>query len=90
MYCGSIFCTGGNKYPITGLKAQLLTMTGEICNIVGERSEEEILNMVPTGTKCGQNKVSVLKCFVCIVFFSTCCFWFYICAGLVLIFPGLL
>ncbi|XP_046710679.1 zinc metalloproteinase-disintegrin-like jararhagin isoform X2 [Silurus meridionalis] len=57
IYCGSIFCTGGNKFPITGLKAQLLTNTGEICNIVGERSEEENLSMVPTGTKCGPNKV---------------------------------
>ncbi|XP_053496306.1 zinc metalloproteinase/disintegrin-like HR1a [Ictalurus furcatus] len=57
IYCGTIFCTGGNKYPITGLKAQLLRITGEVCNIVGERSEEENLSMVPTGTKCGQNKV---------------------------------
>ncbi|KAB5555369.1 hypothetical protein PHYPO_G00033230 [Pangasianodon hypophthalmus] len=57
MYCGSIFCTGGNTYPITGLKAQLLTPSGDLCNIVGERSEEENLSMVPTGTKCGPNKV---------------------------------
>ncbi|KAK3529332.1 hypothetical protein QTP70_029139 [Hemibagrus guttatus] len=57
MYCGSIFCTGGNNYPITGLKAQLVTMTGAICNLAGERSEEENLSMVPTGTKCGQDKV---------------------------------
>lgn len=68
MYCGSIFCTGGNKYPITGLKAQLLTKTGDICNIAGERSEEENLSMVPTGTKCGQNKVSMAECCVCAVF----------------------
>ncbi|XP_053366736.1 zinc metalloproteinase-disintegrin-like jararhagin [Clarias gariepinus] len=57
VYCGSIYCTGGNKFPITGLKAQLITHSGVICNIVGERSEEDNLSMVPTGTKCGQNKV---------------------------------
>ncbi|XP_027033564.1 zinc metalloproteinase/disintegrin [Tachysurus fulvidraco] len=57
MYCGSIFCTGGNNFPITGLKAQLSTNTGHICNIAGERSEEDNLSMVPTGALCGQNKV---------------------------------
>ncbi|XP_017539884.1 disintegrin and metalloproteinase domain-containing protein 8 [Pygocentrus nattereri] len=56
MHCGSIFCIGGNKLPITGLKATLVMPKG-LCNMVGERSEEDNLSMVPTGTKCGQNKV---------------------------------
>lgn len=56
MHCGSIFCIGGNTLPVTGLKA-ILQMNSGICNIVGERSEEDKLSMVPTGTKCGQNKV---------------------------------
>ncbi|KAL7869800.1 hypothetical protein AOLI_G00137880 [Acnodon oligacanthus] len=56
MHCGSIFCIGGNMLPVTGLKATLVMPTG-ICKIVGERSEEDNLSMVPTGTKCGQNKV---------------------------------
>lgn len=68
IYCGSIFCTGGNKLPITFSKAQLLTSDGYICNIVIEKSEEDNLSMVPTGTKCGQNKVSMPKCCACATF----------------------
>ncbi|XP_007251367.3 zinc metalloproteinase-disintegrin-like batroxstatin-1 [Astyanax mexicanus] len=56
MHCGSIFCVGGNTLPVTGLKATL-QIKDKICNIVGERFEEDELSMVPTGTKCGHNKV---------------------------------
>ncbi|XP_067286026.1 disintegrin and metalloproteinase domain-containing protein 8 [Pseudorasbora parva] len=56
-FCGKIFCDGGNNYPVTGQKAVILTFTGAVCNIAGDQSEEEALSMVPTGTKCGQNKV---------------------------------
>ncbi|KAK1794211.1 hypothetical protein P4O66_010727, partial [Electrophorus voltai] len=55
-FCGTIYCTGGNAYPVTGLKASLLTGS-EFCNIVVERLEGDNLSMVPTGTKCGKNKV---------------------------------
>lgn len=71
-YCGTIFCTGGNKYPITGLKAQLRTINGDICNIAGERSLEWNLSMVPTGAKCGQNKVSMPECWNCATFLVHC------------------
>ncbi|XP_051770962.1 disintegrin and metalloproteinase domain-containing protein 8 [Ctenopharyngodon idella] len=56
MMCGKIFCDGGNEYPITGQKAVIVTLRG-MCNIAGEQSEEDTLSMVPTGTKCGHNKV---------------------------------
>ncbi|XP_051529686.1 zinc metalloproteinase-disintegrin-like 8 isoform X2 [Myxocyprinus asiaticus] len=57
MFCGKIFCFGGNNYPITGQKAVIITGMGQICNIAGDQSEDDILSMVPTGTKCGHNKV---------------------------------
>ncbi|XP_072523502.1 zinc metalloproteinase-disintegrin-like ohanin [Salminus brasiliensis] len=56
MHCGSIFCTGGNIRPITGLSASI-AIKNEICKIVGERYELDKLSMVPTGAKCGPNKV---------------------------------
>ncbi|XP_066521698.1 disintegrin and metalloproteinase domain-containing protein 8 isoform X2 [Hoplias malabaricus] len=56
-HCGSIYCTGGNIRPINGLKTTIYLKNGESCNIVVERSEEDNLSMVPTGAKCGLNKV---------------------------------
>ncbi|XP_073684683.1 zinc metalloproteinase-disintegrin-like MTP9 [Garra rufa] len=56
MFCGKIFCEGGNEYPVTGQKAVIKTFRG-FCNIAGDQSEEDALSMVPTGTKCGHNKV---------------------------------
>ncbi|XP_043109477.1 zinc metalloproteinase-disintegrin-like crotastatin [Puntigrus tetrazona] len=56
MFCGKIFCDGGNDYPITGQKGVIVTVRG-FCNIAGDQSEEDALSMVPTGTKCGDNKV---------------------------------
>ncbi|XP_051522709.1 zinc metalloproteinase-disintegrin-like EoMP06 isoform X2 [Myxocyprinus asiaticus] len=57
MFCGKIFCMGGNNYPITGQKAVIVTRMGQICSIAGDQTEEDALSMVPTGTKCGHNKV---------------------------------
>nr|XP_055032462.1 zinc metalloproteinase-disintegrin-like jararhagin isoform X2 [Misgurnus anguillicaudatus] len=57
MFCGKIFCNGGNEYPVTGQKAIIKTFTGVTCNIAGDWTEEDTLSMVPTGTKCGDNKV---------------------------------
>ncbi|KAI2658716.1 Disintegrin and metalloproteinase domain-containing protein 8 [Labeo rohita] len=56
MFCGKIFCDGGNEYPVTGQKAVIVTLRG-FCNIAGDQSKEDALSMVPTGTKCGHNKV---------------------------------
>lgn len=56
MFCGKIFCVGGNEYPVTGQKAIISTKRG-LCNIAGDGSEDNNLSMVPTGTKCGHNKV---------------------------------
>uniref|UniRef100_A0A671SJK0 Zinc metalloproteinase-disintegrin-like crotastatin n=1 Tax=Sinocyclocheilus anshuiensis TaxID=1608454 RepID=A0A671SJK0_9TELE len=56
MFCGKIFCDGGNKYPVTGQKAVIVTLGG-FCNIAGDQLEEDALSMVATGTKCGHNKV---------------------------------
>jgi len=56
--CGKIFCDGGNEYPVTGQKAVIVTFGG-MCNIAGDQSEEDALSMVPTGTKCEHNKVSL-------------------------------
>ncbi|XP_056627878.1 zinc metalloproteinase-disintegrin-like crotastatin isoform X2 [Triplophysa dalaica] len=56
MHCGKIFCVGGNEYPFTGQKAIISTLRG-LCHIAGDGSEGNNLSMVPTGTKCGPNKV---------------------------------
>uniref|UniRef100_A0A8C2HE11 ADAM metallopeptidase domain 8b n=1 Tax=Cyprinus carpio TaxID=7962 RepID=A0A8C2HE11_CYPCA len=56
MFCGKIFCDGGSEYPITGQKAVLRTLRGH-CNVAGDQSEDDVLSMVPTGTKCEHNKV---------------------------------
>lgn len=58
MFCGKIFCDGGSEYPITGQKAVLRTLRGH-CNVAGDQSEDDVLSMVPTGTKCEHNKVSM-------------------------------
>ncbi|XP_061083976.1 disintegrin and metalloproteinase domain-containing protein 8a [Conger conger] len=55
--CGKIFCSGGKEFPITGQKAILSLRSGVQCNIAVDPSETDDLGMVPTGTKCGANKV---------------------------------
>ncbi|KAG7492792.1 hypothetical protein MATL_G00018400 [Megalops atlanticus] len=52
--CGKMFCTGGNDFPITRKKA--FFRHGR-CNIAVDSSETEDVGMVPTGTKCGHQKV---------------------------------
>lgn len=56
MFCGKIFCNEGNEFPVTGQKAVIVTLRGQ-CNVAGDQTEEDALSMVPTGTKCGHNKV---------------------------------
>uniref|UniRef100_A0A8C2K6Z7 ADAM metallopeptidase domain 8b n=1 Tax=Cyprinus carpio TaxID=7962 RepID=A0A8C2K6Z7_CYPCA len=63
MFCGKIFCNGGNYYPVTGQKA-VIVIFGRFCNLAGDQSEEDALSMVPTGTKCGPNKVSIEECYL--------------------------
>ncbi|XP_021431767.2 disintegrin and metalloproteinase domain-containing protein 8 isoform X1 [Oncorhynchus mykiss] len=53
--CGTLFCSGGDEYPITGQKASY-TMRGT-CNIAVDQDKTRALDMVPTGTKCGMNEV---------------------------------
>ncbi|XP_028651426.2 disintegrin and metalloproteinase domain-containing protein 8a [Erpetoichthys calabaricus] len=62
--CGKIHCVGGNVYPITNSKyIQTIGYAGEIkCNVATSNDLEDP-GLVPTGTKCGDNKVcSNSKC----------------------------
>ncbi|XP_036406559.1 disintegrin and metalloproteinase domain-containing protein 8-like [Megalops cyprinoides] len=52
--CGKIFCTGGKPFPIT---LKMVALIDGKCNIAVDSSETEDLGMVPTGTKCGDEKV---------------------------------
>uniref|UniRef100_A0A3P8ZUE7 ADAM metallopeptidase domain 8b n=1 Tax=Esox lucius TaxID=8010 RepID=A0A3P8ZUE7_ESOLU len=55
--CGILFCSGGDEYPITGLKAFYSMPNGEKCNKAVDQDKIRSLDMVPTGTKCGMNMV---------------------------------
>ncbi|KAI1894280.1 hypothetical protein AGOR_G00114190 [Albula goreensis] len=55
--CGRIFCNGGNEFPITGLKGIVNIGFRTQCNIAIDLAETDNIGMVPTGTKCGDNKV---------------------------------
>ncbi|XP_062858756.1 zinc metalloproteinase-disintegrin-like batroxstatin-1 [Trichomycterus rosablanca] len=55
-FCGTIYCSGGRRIPVTGLKATLM-FKNEMCKIAGEISQSGNISMVPTGTKCGHDKV---------------------------------
>ncbi|CAB1311997.1 unnamed protein product, partial [Coregonus sp. 'balchen'] len=57
MKCGTLFCFGGDEYPITGQKAFYKMQGGGTCNIAVDQDKIRSLDMVPTGTKCGMNKV---------------------------------
>ncbi|KAL0984254.1 hypothetical protein UPYG_G00139090 [Umbra pygmaea] len=57
MKCGAIFCTEGDEYPITGQKAFYNMSNGGTCKIAVDQDKIRALDMVPTGTKCGMNKV---------------------------------
>ncbi|XP_071248144.1 disintegrin and metalloproteinase domain-containing protein 8-like isoform X2 [Salvelinus alpinus] len=57
MKCGTLFCSGGDEYPITGQKAFYNMQGGGTCNIAVDQDKIRSLDMVPTGTKCGVNEV---------------------------------
>uniref|UniRef100_A0A667ZZM0 ADAM metallopeptidase domain 8b n=1 Tax=Myripristis murdjan TaxID=586833 RepID=A0A667ZZM0_9TELE len=54
--CGTIFCDGGGD-SITGKKAVFTLPSNGKCLIGVDDDKTRSLDMVPTGTKCGQNKV---------------------------------
>ncbi|XP_052007676.1 disintegrin and metalloproteinase domain-containing protein 8a [Xyrauchen texanus] len=56
MKCGNIYCSGGNEFPITTKKLRV-TLQSRICYMALDSSPTEDLGKVPTGTKCGTNKV---------------------------------
>ncbi|KAK3573377.1 hypothetical protein QTP86_024601 [Hemibagrus guttatus] len=56
MKCGTMYCSGGNEYPITQKKSYMI-IGGRTCNVAVDVPGTEDLGMVPTGTKCGTNKV---------------------------------
>ncbi|MBN3294926.1 ADAM8 protein, partial [Amia calva] len=57
--CGKIHCNGGNPFPITQRK-YTIRLWGEQCNVADIiEGETEDLGLVPTGTKCGENKVCI-------------------------------
>ncbi|XP_056326739.1 disintegrin and metalloproteinase domain-containing protein 8a [Danio aesculapii] len=54
--CGRIYCYGGNPFPKTNKKANV-NVQSRTCYMALDSSPTEELGMVPTGTKCGTNKV---------------------------------
>ncbi|XP_051946454.1 disintegrin and metalloproteinase domain-containing protein 8-like isoform X1 [Xyrauchen texanus] len=56
MMCGKLFCSGGSLFPITAKKFRV-TLESITCYMALDSSTTEDLGMVPTGTKCGTNKV---------------------------------
>lgn len=52
-----MYCTGGNEFPITQKKKYII-MGERICNVAVDVPGTEDIGMVPTGTKCGTDKVS--------------------------------
>ncbi|KAI5107940.1 disintegrin and metalloproteinase domain-containing protein 8 precursor [Silurus meridionalis] len=54
--CGKLYCFGGNNYPITKKKNEI-SMGQSTCKMAVDASLTEDIGMVPTGTKCGTNKV---------------------------------
>ncbi|XP_068597510.1 disintegrin and metalloproteinase domain-containing protein 8a [Brachionichthys hirsutus] len=59
-YCGKLFCSGGWEFPVTSRKFPYNLRSGEICYEAIMNPEDNYpadLGMVPTGTKCGNNKV---------------------------------
>ncbi|XP_056153139.1 zinc metalloproteinase-disintegrin-like 2d [Lampris incognitus] len=56
--CGSIFCDGGGD-SITGKRAVFTLGSQAKCVVAVDGNETRKLDMVPTGTKCGHNKVCV-------------------------------
>lgn len=62
--CGKLFCTGGWEFPVTSKKSFYKVGNGDMCNEATMNPEDNYpadLAMVPTGTKCGNNRVRKLK-----------------------------
>lgn len=60
--CGTLFCSGGWKFPVTSRKS-FYTVGNDICNEATMNPEDNYpadLGMVPTGTECGKNMVRKL------------------------------
>ncbi|XP_015201918.2 disintegrin and metalloproteinase domain-containing protein 8 [Lepisosteus oculatus] len=58
--CGKIHCTGGSDLPVTQSKYVLTMSWPQLlkCNVAEVTdTEAEDIGLVPTGTKCGDNKV---------------------------------
>lgn len=55
--CGSMFCGGGGE-SITGKRADY-TVFGTECKQAVDDDKTRNLNMVPTGARCGPNKVKL-------------------------------
>ncbi|XP_072534300.1 disintegrin and metalloproteinase domain-containing protein 8a [Salminus brasiliensis] len=54
--CGKIYCIGGNEFPITQTKS-VITKGTKTCYAAVNTPEADSIGMVPTGTKCGTDKV---------------------------------
>ncbi|MCJ8730453.1 hypothetical protein PDJAM_G00184900, partial [Pangasius djambal] len=54
--CGKIHCSGGNAFPITKKKSEI-TIGWRTCKVAVDDLGTDDIGMVPTGTKCGTNKV---------------------------------
>ncbi|XP_062381668.1 zinc metalloproteinase-disintegrin-like protein H4 subunit A isoform X2 [Sardina pilchardus] len=54
MVCGKLFCQGGNEHPFVGLPGYWRMPQ---CFFLRDNTDVHGVGMVPTGTKCGLNKV---------------------------------
>ncbi|KAM9476559.1 disintegrin and metalloproteinase domain-containing protein 8a [Clarias gariepinus] len=54
--CGKIYCSGGNEFPVTKKKSEI-NMLRTTCKVAVDEHGSGDIGLVPTGTKCGTNKV---------------------------------
>ncbi|XP_058507005.1 disintegrin and metalloproteinase domain-containing protein 8a [Solea solea] len=61
-YCGTLFCSGGRDFPVTKRKSVYTLTNGQECKEATKvpNFPEDVGN-IPTGTKCGTNKVCYSK-----------------------------
>lgn len=58
--CGTLYCTGGWEFPVTSKKSYYSMGNNIICNEATMNPEDNYsadIGFVPTGTKCGNNRV---------------------------------
>ncbi|XP_078386891.1 disintegrin and metalloproteinase domain-containing protein 8a [Cetorhinus maximus] len=58
--CGKIHCVGGNKFPVTQAKYELMLFRNKLCRVATISEKIEITDdpgLVPSGTKCGDGMV---------------------------------